>query len=355
MADVKPSGASLKKSESEEKKSKKHKRQKSGVLDNNEPCQEKQIVASESTEIPEDVEKGSEDAQSQDSTSSKAKKKSLLRKLSFGKKKKKDRASVTDGDSNLTVESGEAVCDATDEEKFTGTRNTEATTEENSGSFVLQELTRSPVSPKNGAMKTDRLPLESESSQEAEEKQQIDTKSQAEDNINRAVEIEINVTGDNGEDDPQIEIPSDTDIAEGVPRPRNGCSDINPDKLKLIEKEVVNENSFLDTIYVILQHMKELPFGSDRFGHVSEISSETCRLIITAVDKSFSRFESLFNFLLNQAGETTRKIVMFFLAGLIKRYPHCFKVSKTKVKKKRGKSALKSSKAAAKSCQDTIC
>ena len=349
MADNKSLKAALKRSGSDEKKSKKHSRQKSGVPDvkvDKDSGQENQLVTEKQAEIQDDVMLPKD---SIDIADGKGKKKSRLGKLSFRKKKKKDAASAADGDTSLSVESSTTVSEtAADEDKFTGTRNNEAASQ--AGGVKPQEEKKNTDSPIKDPLTAIGFPIRRASSltivsslaesvasltrQENGQAQETGLKNLLKGSSDHLEEINveelgpdflprIDVVGDDGMNLP-IEI---TDIAEGLPRP----SDLSiEDQQEVIEKE----KSIVDVIYAILQHLKEMAFGSDRYSHASEITSQTCKLIVITLDQSFARFENVFNFLLNQAEETTKKIVMFFLASLIKKYPHCFKVCKVKKMKK---------------------
>ena len=369
----KPLGLSFKKNSDENKsnrdgkKAKKHKRQQSDlsdmhvVVDSSVAGQEQQpstgevaTVSTATPEVEELVMPQPEPEDNEDGTKPKPKKKSRLRSLSFGRKKKavskRESASSVESETSSSLEAGAVTGEAdvkNDEETQAGTRKTNA----NGDSGLDEEKEDVVVGDNEDTTAVEHLPMSNASSLTVVSQLSLKTNSpllrqektepESQETWDRAEEIDISEIGDEfyslPDDDevcPQIEIPPDTDIAEGIPRPSDLLTE-----LKDIENS--SENSIADTIYAILQHLKAVAFGSERYrvSHVVEITSETYKLCVIALDQSFAKFEGLFNFLLNQAEETTRKIVMYFLASLIKRYPHCFKVCK--VKRKKTKSALK--------------
>ena len=80
--------------------------------------------------------------------------------------------------------------------------------------------------------------------------------------------------------------------------------------------------------------LKELVFNENR-DHVEAISSNSqCRISLYAYDFSFGKLIGLWSFVLGQASDCTKQLLLYFISSLIKRYPHCFKLQVKKIRRR---------------------
>lgn len=98
----------------------------------------------------------------------------------------------------------------------------------------------------------------------------------------------------------------------------------------------------IGTLYQVLLRYKELLLSDEKQGRIGVISTISYKIYLKTVDKGLTKFLDLLNFLLGQAGHSTRHVVFYFVKILVKKYPHCFQVKAIKRKsiKPRGNDAI---------------
>ena len=91
-------------------------------------------------------------------------------------------------------------------------------------------------------------------------------------------------------------------------------------------------------------HLKQLVLNNEKLVHVdAESSSSHYEICLYAYDFSLTKLKliALWSFLLTRASEASKKILVYCISSLIKKYPHCFKIQLKKKKRRRNKGTPK--------------
>ena len=91
-------------------------------------------------------------------------------------------------------------------------------------------------------------------------------------------------------------------------------------------------------------HLKQLVLNNEKLVHVdAESSSSHYAICLYAYDFSLAKLKliALWSFLLTRVSEASKKILVYCISSLIKKYPNCFKIQLKKKKRRRNKGTSK--------------
>ena len=139
-------------------------------------------------------------------------------------------------------------------------------------------------------------------------------------------------TQDDKKTDPGNEVQDDSSVKTINPKPEGPKDE---------DEKIVSSTAILWDAFT---HLKQLVLNNEKLVHVdAESSSSHYEICLYAYDFSLAKLKliALWSFLLTRVSEASKKILVYCISSLIKKYPHCFKIQLKKKKRRRNKGTPK--------------
>ena len=139
-------------------------------------------------------------------------------------------------------------------------------------------------------------------------------------------------TQDDKKTDPGNEVQDDSSVKTIIPKPEGPKDE---------DEKIVSSTAILWDAFT---HLKQLVLNNEKLVHVdAESSSSHYEICLYAYDFSLAKLKliALWSFLLTRVSEASKKILVYCISSLIKKYPHCFKIQLKKKIQRRNKGTPK--------------